>query len=266
MKLVKTLPWGSPKFWLTTFVLACALLLVARDRVPANGANPELVPSLSVTDPSWTSAAMIVKGGFLNANVPCSSPGSDARAICVRFWAKDINNSTGASAFQVHFTYPANMLQVSAVTAETAWLGSTGRSVACNPTTLSPGDVTVVCTTLSAVPPFGALGSGLLVSIALESRNLVGPALINFSDSKVLDTPIQPADPSPIPVTVRSLNAYIAPCADMTGDGRVTVADILYVVSKFGTSDPMADLNGDGIVTVQDILIAVGEFGLLCTR
>jgi hypothetical protein len=210
----------------------------------------------------------MVTGGHVSAlNTPCNPGDNDPTTICVRVWAQGINNSTGASAYQIHFTYPANMLTVSNATiiGETTWLGSTGRSATCIYPTSVPGDITVVCTTPGAVPPFGALGDGLLASIAFESRGVVGPALINFSDSYALDTPIS-GYPTVIPATVRSLNTFIGPCADLTGDGRVTVADILAVVSKFGTHDAVADLNGDGVVTVNDILIAVGEFGLLCTR
>ncbi len=56
------------------------------------------------------------------------------------------------------------------------------------------------------------------------------------------------------------------PCADLTGDGIVTAADILYVVRKFGTIDKAADLNGDGTVTAADILIVVKEFAFICMR
>ena len=55
-----------------------------------------------------------------------------------------------------------------------------------------------------------------------------------------------------------------APTSD--GSGKVTIADILYVVSRYGTSDPLADLSGDGRVTVNDILIAISEYRVSCRR
>jgi hypothetical protein len=56
------------------------------------------------------------------------------------------------------------------------------------------------------------------------------------------------------------------PCADFDGTGRVTIADVIYVLHQFATTDPAADLNSDGIVTVADILIALQQFGIFCTR
>jgi hypothetical protein len=53
-------------------------------------------------------------------------------------------------------------------------------------------------------------------------------------------------------------------CADFTDDGRVLVADILYIVDRYATSDLTADLDGDGYVLVSDILVAVGQYALFC--
>lgn len=74
-----------------------------------------------------------------------------------------------------------------------------------------------------------------------------------------------PASPKPL------LN-----CADVNGDGPVTIQDISKVVSKFGTNDPtwtangtyhpLYDLNpaGGGAITVGDITLVVSDFGLSC--
>ena len=56
------------------------------------------------------------------------------------------------------------------------------------------------------------------------------------------------------------------PCdADVNGDGRVNVADILATLSAFGSRDAAAvalgDVNGDGAVTVSDILLVLAAFG-----
>jgi len=43
------------------------------------------------------------------------------------------------------------------------------------------------------------------------------------------------------------------------------VADLLIVLSEFGcTSDCTADVDGDGSVTVADVLLILSAFGSLC--
>ncbi len=268
MKVLRRLAWGSAKFWLGAIAIVAAALAVARDAAPTNATNPEVLPSLSGSSPAYAASALLVKGGHFAFNAPCSPGGSDPTALCLHIWAKGVNNSTGVSAFQVHYTYPADRLLVSAAIVSTTWLGSTGRSVICPTGSSSPGDGVFSCNTFNP-QPIGPTGDGVLGTIAVESQNVIGPATFTLvsgtNDTFLVDTP--PAtEPALIPITIRSINLYVAPCADFNGDGRVTVADILYVVSKFHTSDPAADLDGSGLVLVNDILIAVGEFSMLCTR
>jgi len=52
---------------------------------------------------------------------------------------------------------------------------------------------------------------------------------------------------------------------DVNGDGSITVADLLIVLSEFGcTSACTADVDGDGSVTVSDVLVVLSAFGSLC--
>ena len=52
---------------------------------------------------------------------------------------------------------------------------------------------------------------------------------------------------------------------DINGDGTITVADLLIVLSDFGcTSDCMADVDGDGFVTVADLLALLAAYGETC--
>ena len=52
---------------------------------------------------------------------------------------------------------------------------------------------------------------------------------------------------------------------DINGDGSITVADILTILSEFGcTSSCTADVDGDGSVTVSDVLVTLSVFGNLC--
>ena len=58
----------------------------------------------------------------------------------------------------------------------------------------------------------------------------------------------------------------VVPCpADVNGDGSITVADLLLVLSEFGcTSACTADVDGDGSVTVADVLVVLSLFGTTC--
>ena len=51
---------------------------------------------------------------------------------------------------------------------------------------------------------------------------------------------------------------------DATGEGNVSLGDVLYVISVWGTSDPAADFDGDGLVDVDDVLILLSHFGEPC--
>jgi len=49
--------------------------------------------------------------------------------------------------------------------------------------------------------------------------------------------------------------------SDITGDGHVTVSDLLIVIDQWGTTNSPADINFDGIVDVSDLLMVVGNWG-----
>lgn len=54
-------------------------------------------------------------------------------------------------------------------------------------------------------------------------------------------------------------------CADVNGDGVVTVADVLIVTATLGcTGSCMADLNQDGIVNVLDLLLVIADYAEIC--
>ncbi|MBC8150136.1 MAG: hypothetical protein H8E97_02490, partial [Bacteroidetes bacterium] len=52
---------------------------------------------------------------------------------------------------------------------------------------------------------------------------------------------------------------------DINGDGVITVADVLLVLSEFGClSGCTADVDGDSYVNVADILLLLAAFGTAC--
>jgi hypothetical protein len=56
----------------------------------------------------------------------------------------------------------------------------------------------------------------------------------------------------------------------VTGDGRVSIADVFAVVLRFGSMEgqpryrPSSDLNDDGLINIRDIVIVVQQFGNRC--
>jgi uncharacterized protein YkwD len=76
-------------------------------------------------------------------------------------------------------------------------------------------------------------------------------------------TPTRTLPPTPTFTPAPPPASY--PCLDFDRDGIVYVGDIVYVVSRFSTSDTSADIDRSGTVTVVDILIVVSEYGTPCT-
>jgi uncharacterized protein YkwD len=78
-------------------------------------------------------------------------------------------------------------------------------------------------------------------------------------------TPASTRTPAPTATRTPALPPASYPCLDFDRDGIVYVGDIVYVVSRFSTSDTSADIDRSGTVTVVDILIVVSEYGTHCT-
>jgi hypothetical protein len=78
-------------------------------------------------------------------------------------------------------------------------------------------------------------------------------------------SPLATATFTPSPSATVSV-APAGTCADMDGDGRVLIGDVLYSVLAYFTANPLADLDGSGKVTIGDILSVVAQYGIPCTR
>ena len=48
--------------------------------------------------------------------------------------------------------------------------------------------------------------------------------------------------------------------ADLNGDGKVNIQDLVIVASHFGTSNSIADVNGDGTVNILDLVAVANAF------
>jgi hypothetical protein len=66
------------------------------------------------------------------------------------------------------------------------------------------------------------------------------------------------AAPSASPTRTASPTPTVRPCpTDVTGDGRVTLKDVVFVVRSLFTQDPRADVNRDGYVTLKDLKLVL---------
>ncbi len=268
---------GAAVFLSAVFAVS---VLMGQDSVRAGAADTEILAGRSGTSPTYAASVVLVKGGVYAGQSPCTAGDTDATKRCIYFWAKNVNNTYGASAFQVKATYNSNLIRAWTIASYSSWLASTGRSVTCLQPTIvedlstGAGEATITCNTFLQPPPYGpkcpSQCNGLLGIFAFQSRGTgVGSTILNLSESSLVDTPPPPWGPTlpAIPATVRSVNVIVAKCADFTGtggapDGAVRVNDILYAVQAYFT--PGGDLDGDGATRVGDILIAVQQYFASC--
>jgi hypothetical protein len=278
MKTARRVIWGALGLGMLASAMFGVSILSGKDsHVEAGAADTEITMGRSTTSPTYVASAVLAKGGNGSGPSPCTAGETDATTDCFYVWAKNVNNTTGAAAFQVKVTYNSNIVHVLTIAHITPWLASTGRSVACSQPTVTEvggaGEALASCNTLLPPPPYGpncpSHCSGQIGLLAFESKDQIGSTTLNFSESKLVDTPPDPDDAATIPATVRSVNVTVAKCADFTGnggvpDGTVRIVDILYVVQRYFTPD--ADLDGDGTTRVADILIAVQQYFKTCTN
>lgn len=278
MVLVRRVIWGA--FGAAAFLGAVFAVgvFMGQDSVRAGAADTEILPSVSGTSPTYTPSVVLVKGGVYSGDSPCLAGNTDPTKKCLYVWAKNVNNTTGASAFEVKGSYNSSLVRMWTIASYSSWLGSTGRSVTCQPpeiiedTGTGAGFAGAYCNTFQTVPLGPMCGNGhcngLLAILAFQSRGTaMGSTILNFSESDLVDTPPDPNNALPIPATKRSVNVIVAKCADFTGnggqpDGAIRVNDILYVVQRYFT--PGGDLDGDNQTRVGDILIAVQQYFTNC--
>ena len=254
--------WWAGRLSIVLIVLLAAGWGLQHDARPANASHTEILVSDLYTSIHKVDSTVLMVGG-------------PTKYYYV--WAKNVDNSTGASAFKVHVNYNSHIAALTTLLPQTGWLASTGRSVSCQQTTINPnpqtgaGEGFVSCNTFLPPPPYGPKCpnqcNGWLGTIAISPMTTVGFTVFDLSLSQLVDTPPNPENQIEIPATVSSLAVNVAPCADFpvpVKDGTVRVSDILYIVQRYRSTDMTADMNADGQILVADILIAVREFFQNC--
>jgi len=177
------------------------------------------------------------------------------------------NEPCGLGAFQVTLNW--DYVKLNYVNHSVGpFLTSTGRSL--NPCSFFSGlgTITYICSTTGAVP-LGPEGSGTLMSVVFQPVT----ANVNLNESIPVTQVTQLADITGriIPSTTPAGAVVIRRCADVSGNGTVSLADVLETLGHVGETpaspgwNPKYDLNQNANVTLSDALYALAEVGQSCT-
>lgn len=137
----------------------------------------------------------------------------------VYIWARNVHESTGVSAFEVDVAYDPDLLTVTDISQDTAWLTSTGRTALCPPDLIGPlpnselWHANKSCVTLLPPPPFGPQGSGLIATLTIQPGPTPGVAQLDLrgmEETFLLNTSVM--DLQKIPTTNVSATVRIDPC------------------------------------------------------
>ena len=243
---------------------ALAGLTTGVDRAAAS--HTQILFSDASTYPAPQTTVFLVKDG-------------PARTLYV--WAKDVDNATGASAFEVNIGYNPSTLTVLSITEDPTWLTSgargQGSNLYCNQPFIEPmpGDpklwrANASCITLDPVTVPGVTGDGLLATLVIQATPGAAAGTyqgaLDFTNGTFLvETQL---DPGRIPAQLLNANVLIARFADFNGDCSVSLTDVFQVIPRFGQTtaspewDPQYDLNDNGSVDLDDVFVVIFEFGL----
>jgi len=164
-----------------------------------------------------------------NGSVATSHPSGRmilAHTVSVSIYANNVTDYWGLGAFQVYMTLPPG-LELIKMTAETGWLGSTGRDVWCDGPFLYGDTWQVSCYTLGATP-LGPKGSGLIAKVTLLPSQDLGLNTVNLAAQLTNTTG------SVIPATAQNFSIKVLECPDTNLDGTINVGDALMVAKNSG--------------------------------
>ena len=190
-------------------------------------------------------------------------------------WVVNVDNSTGVSAYHLEIGFDSSAFTVTSFEVPVPiWLGTSGRSASCPSPTIATNRVYVDCITPGQVPPYGATGTGKIGKLTIQPGSVPVNSPLDLSVTSLIDTPLNPDNLGPIPVTILSSTVVYVGCADVNGDGIVDLLnDILGIILHYQTTpthpdwDPAYDINNDGVVDLlNDILGAVIQYQLPCTQ
>lgn len=207
--------------------------------------------------------------------------------VILQIKVNNVTDPDGLAGFSIKFRYHKLIVSVADTNNDNiadqdavqpdSFLTSSGKQSACSDAFLDPDQtdpnyiwLTYSCVTLGLTPS-AALGTGALATIKFKPKAILGGTSTGSWETELVDN-TQSANLIPHIGTYASI--LITKCADMDGNGQVTVpGDILGVILRYNWNtsnpswDPKYDLNDDGRIDVPyDILGAIYQYQMFCTR
>jgi hypothetical protein len=200
--------------------------------------------------------------GLVNDGCPlmtdCSStiPGGDGTQPC------------GMGAYQITIQWDASRLAYVGHQ-QGAWLTTSGRTLSANPCPFVVGANQLVfsCSTDGTLP-LGVEGGGTLLTVTFDPLAAVGVTTQVTMTSQLADIRGRV-----LAHTDSNTNVTFRRCADVSGNGAVSLQDVGQVLAKVGTTggpppssgwDPKFDLNQNNAVTLSDVGYALAQVGQSC--
>lgn len=253
---------------------------LASDTHPTEAVTSKIVVTRSATSPNTAETSIVMP--------------KNGSEIDLYVWAVNINNATGASAFDVRIKFdpalgdvtflewygpgwPSNYPCQPANT-NTCWIGSSGRSPSClgavGPTAIIPdGEAYASCSSFLPPPPYGATGTGKLAHFRFKPGPSIMNGVLDLTDSFLVDTPPNIVDYREItPIEKPYVYVTLSKCPDFDQNGDIDLFnDIFGVAFRFGqiTGDPgwdsKYDLDDNGNIDLFfDIFNTALQFGGHC--
>lgn len=220
-------------------------------------------PDTMVVSRGWNGSATAAHGSGTNVK---------ARTLTASIFANNVTDAWGLGAFTVVVGFPPQMQYVK-LTAETGWLGSTGRTVSCDGFQYEGENIWQITCSTTGIPgdsghPLGPKGSNLIASLTLQAQQSVGTQTVNIWGNLYNTTGAE------IPATVANLKVRVLPCPDANLDGWVDYGDLGQIsrnindqgvdsgaslVSQVGTSQTSMAISDQSKLVVGDTIAVETE-------
>lgn len=173
------------------------------------------------TQPAYADHTEILFSASGSALVPTTEfiTLANGAPFTVYVWARNVHEPTGVSAFEVDMAYDNDLIAVTDVAPQSAWLSSTGRTAVCTPDVIGPvpnsdlWHADTSCSTLLPPPPLGPQGSGLIATITIQPGPTTGVVDLDLQDMNqtfLLNTSVM--NLQKIPTSITSAQVRIDPC------------------------------------------------------
>jgi len=216
-------------------------------------------------DGGWGNPDTMVVQRGVNGTEPAyhySGSPIQAHTVSASIYANGVTDSWGLGAFEVYMTLPPGV-ELIKMTAQSAWLGSTGRDVYCDGPHNPPGTSNwqITCYTMGNPEdgryPIGPTGSGLIVKVILLPSQDLGLYTVSLA-AQLLNTP-----GTVIPVTTQNLRIRVLNCPDANLDGWVDSGDLGQIARNIGDEGVDSGATLVDQVDTSQTIMAISDQSLL---